>query len=111
MPLKVMKTPAGELRSPRQVGNLSLLRVGSSESRIISLWIGRSAMQASLQRSLHRMLGLILPGREMLRIEVLEHSAEVSSPLPARRGQRPRTPLALPHIQLDQWPPEDVSGT
>ena len=46
----------------------------------------------------------------MLRMEVLERSADVWSLLPARRGPRPKTLLALPHIQLDQWPPADVSG-
>ena len=46
----------------------------------------------------------------MLRIEVLEHVADIGLLLPARRGPRPRTPFALPYIQLDQWPPEDVSG-
>src|SRR3954469_13985104 len=46
----------------------------------------------------------------MLRTEVLERVADIGSLLPARRGPRPRTPVALPYIQLDQWPPEDISG-
>ena len=29
--------------------------------------------------------------------------------LPARVGARPRTRLALPHMQLDQWPPADIA--
>lgn len=30
--------------------------------------------------------------------------------LPARVGARPRTRLALPHMQLDQWPPPEIAG-
>jgi hypothetical protein len=29
--------------------------------------------------------------------------------LPARVGVRPRTRMALPHMQLDQWPPAEVA--
>ena len=45
----------------------------------------------------------------MLRMEVLARSAEACFSPPARLGPRPRTPLALPHIQLDQWPPTEVA--
>jgi len=30
--------------------------------------------------------------------------------LPPRFGPRPRTLRALPHLQLDQWPPEDITA-
>jgi hypothetical protein len=30
--------------------------------------------------------------------------------LPARKGSRPRMTQALPHIQLDQWPPAGILG-
>jgi phospholipase/carboxylesterase len=29
--------------------------------------------------------------------------------LPARLGARPRTHMALPHMQLDQWPPAEIA--
>ena len=29
--------------------------------------------------------------------------------LPARVGPRPRTRMALPHMQLDQWPPAEIA--
>jgi len=29
--------------------------------------------------------------------------------LPARAGPRPRTRMALPHVQLDQWPPAEIA--
>ena len=29
--------------------------------------------------------------------------------LPARVGARPRTRMALPHMQLDQWPPAEIA--
>jgi hypothetical protein len=45
----------------------------------------------------------------MLRTEVLECSADVEVLLPPRLGSRPTTPVALPHIQLDQWPPAAIA--
>ena len=43
-------------------------------------------------------------------MEVLEATIEAGLvPLP-RRGPRPRTPLAPPHIQLDQWPPPEIAN-
>lgn len=45
----------------------------------------------------------------MPQTELLERLADVCFLPPARPGPRPRTPLALPHIQLDQWPPAEVA--
>ena len=33
----------------------------------------------------------------------------LNSALPARVGARPRTCMALPHVQLDQWPPPEIA--
>jgi len=43
-------------------------------------------------------------------MEVLEGSAAVCHVPPPRWGPRPRTCPALPHIQLDQWPPEEIAA-
>ncbi len=43
-------------------------------------------------------------------MEVLESIAALCHTPPPRWGPRPETPPALPHIQLDQWPPEEIAA-
>src|SRR5882724_5278931 len=46
----------------------------------------------------------------MIRTDVLERSEDLGFFLTQpRAGFRPRTPLGLPHIQLNQWPPAAVA--
>jgi hypothetical protein len=44
-----------------------------------------------------------------MRLEVLLTEAELAFELPPRCGPRPQSCLALPHIQLDQWPPPIIA--
>ena len=43
-------------------------------------------------------------------MEVLESATGICHIPPPRWGPRPRTRSALPHIQLDQWPPEEIAA-
>jgi len=43
-------------------------------------------------------------------MEVLGGVAAVCHVPPPRWGPRPRTRRTLPHIQLDQWPPEEIAA-
>ena len=43
-------------------------------------------------------------------MEVLESAAAICHIAPPRWGPRPRTRPALPHVQLDQWPPEEIAA-
>ena len=43
-------------------------------------------------------------------MEVLESVAAICHIPPPRWGPRPRTQPALPHTQLDQWPPEEIAA-
>jgi hypothetical protein len=40
-------------------------------------------------------------------MELVERALDLM--LPARTGMRPRTSMALPHVQLDQWPPAEIA--
>jgi hypothetical protein len=46
----------------------------------------------------------VLPAEEDLTLE-----ADAAFELPPRPGPRPKSCLALPHVQLDQWPPPKIA--
>jgi Luciferase len=43
-------------------------------------------------------------------MELVQPAAELSFTPPPRFGPRPHTRAALPHLQLDQWPPADIAA-
>jgi phospholipase/carboxylesterase len=51
---------------------------------------------------------------EALRDHLLDAEVLQTAPhaflLPRRNGPRPRTPLSVPHLQMNQWPPADMLG-